>query len=246
MSSLHPKDEIAVRSGCSQVTLTAKQIESARLQAELDKFLAQGGEIERPSGHNGKAAPFNPSKADAIAAQKAAWKKFEITPEEKPKPKPKKPVSTGLHPKTAQALAAQKKILEFIRTNGATAAHEITDLLGMTRQTADLHITKMLTNGLIDHVATLGLTRFYNIKGKGLQGKQLQPRNFNAKRGETTRAEIMQFLNSKGCPQKMRAISVAIDQCDTNTIKHVKILIENGLVRVVDPAAYPKLYEVSK
>jgi DNA-binding MarR family transcriptional regulator len=244
MSSLHPIDELnAHRRNTSLTTLTAKQIEAAELQAKLNEFLAGGGQIITAEGHTGKAIPFCPSNADAVAKKNAKWKEFEITPQDKPK---KQPVRTGLHPKTAKALEVQKQILEHMRQNGATAAHEITDLLGMTRQTTDLHITKMMTNGLIEHVATLGLTRFYNIKGKGLQGKQLQPRNFNAKRGESTRAEIMQFLRSKGCPQKMRAIAKAIDQCDTNTNKHVKILIENGLVRVADESAYPKLYEVVK
>lgn len=246
MSSLHPCDEVSIRKGSSLTTLTAKKAESAWLDQKYQEYLAHGNKPNTAQGHNGKAIPFNPSKADAIDAEKARsrkkWRDFEITPESK-KPKPKKP---AVHSSTLRAMRSQQAILGYMRDHGACSANELTRKLGFARDTVDVHISKLVANGLIDHVATVANSRFYNIKGKGSQGKRLKTNNNNAKRGENTRAEIMQFLKSKGCPQRLSVIAAAMDTCNTNADKHIKILMENGLVRMVDRAAYIKLYEVVK
>lgn len=148
MNNLHPSDEIAVRSGSSALTLQYKQMASARLQAKLDEFLADGGRIQQAV-----CAPFVP--------------KFEITPEGKPKPKPK-----PIPPQTVQRNQTQAQQSEALRTKILNCMHNhgrpmtpatVAEILGIPRQKAFWHLSVMCEQERVDLVSRLGRLPVYGV-----------------------------------------------------------------------------------
>lgn len=166
MSSLTPLEELEIKKGSTALTLYAKKAASARLQAKLDEFLADGGRIEQAV-----SAPFVP--------------KFEITPEGKPKPKPK-PIppqtvrrnqtqtqqSEALRTKILNCNRSQAQASELLRTRIINCMHNhgrpmtpatVAEILRISRQKSSYHLSVMCKQGRVDLVSKLGSLAVYGV-----------------------------------------------------------------------------------
>ena len=148
MSSLTPLEELEIKKGSTALTLHAKKAASARLQAKLDEFLADGGRIQQAV-----CAPFVP--------------KFEITPEGKPKPKPK-----PIPPQTVQRNQTQAQQSEALRTKILNCMHNhgrpmtpatVAEILGIPRKKAFWHLSVMCKQERVDLVSRLGRLPVYGV-----------------------------------------------------------------------------------
>lgn len=148
MSNLTPLEELEIKKGSTALTLHAKKAASARLQAKLDEFLADGGRIEQAV-----CAPFVP--------------KFEITPEGKPKPKPK-----PIPPQTVQRNQTQAQQSEALRTKILNCMHNhgrpmtsaaVAEILRISRQKSSYHLSVMCKQERVDLVSRLNRLPVYGV-----------------------------------------------------------------------------------
>lgn len=138
MTSLHPRDEIAIRQSTCQITLTAKQIEAAELQAKLNEWLASSGQIEHPPIGTYKHVPFQIT-SDETKKVKSGYKP-------KNPPERVKRVSV-LHERGVNHRA---NIIDFVSKAGhPVSSFDIAEHMGMTRDAVQHHITLLIDKNLI-------------------------------------------------------------------------------------------------
>lgn len=243
MTDLHPRDEIAVRQSTSQVTLTAKQIESKRLQAELNRFLALGGQISQPASTAPKIQSFNNGH---VLSDKTQDYVFEITPEGKPRPKPRnKPANQS---QIDQAAERRQIILAYIKSNGACTVPELADALGYNRSTVDSYVRALIDTAALGYVQSAGKCRHFDLAGRcDSKAREIMGGNAQRARGEITRAHIISVMQSAGRPLSVREIAQKINLAVVTTSKHVLFLSDLGKIKSTgEKWRVGRLYEVVK
>lgn len=250
MTDLHPCDEIAVRSDSSALTLNAKQMASARLQAELNKWLAQGNQINQAVGHCNKAQPFNNGHVlSEKAAKNANWKKFEITPEGKPKPERFVPEKVkAANPQFDRAIEKRRCILAYIRSNGACSVPQLAAALGYNRSTVDAHVRELIKTTALGYAQAAGKCRFFDLSERcNTNARVLMGGNHQRTRGEIARAHIIAFMQSQDRPVTVRQIAYNTDLAVQTANKHMNILLDDQRIRVAGAAfGGARVYEVVK
>lgn len=154
MTDLHPCDEIAVRSGSSALTLNAKQMASARLQAKLDEWLAQGHQINAVQGQSAKVQQFN--QGHVLNEKNAVNVDFNRRPRESNSPN-----RAALYKRGENHRA---NILGFMHQSGQpVTVAEISEHMGMTPEAIQHHITFLGDRNQIKPAGKRRYARLYEV-----------------------------------------------------------------------------------
>jgi len=149
MSSLHPRDELDVRKGSSLMTLAAKKIEAAQIEAEIAAWLANGNRIEHPPITAYKRVPL------------------QITPKGKPKTEAEyqaRAVKASKAMLEEQSEALRVKIINFMHKHGRPVIPiVVAKALDISRQKAGYHLDALHNQGRIDQVGKLARAPMYEV-----------------------------------------------------------------------------------
>jgi DNA-binding CsgD family transcriptional regulator len=122
-------------------TLSQKQLQSAFLQAQVNAFLANGGQAVTPANHSGVAIPFNPTalSSTGIAAHNESQRQGVID--------------------------KRNAIADFIKnSNGLVSSDVIAEALLINKNTIKKHLRDMCQIGRIFCSEPDGRVRFYGVK----------------------------------------------------------------------------------